>query len=181
MTKVKVELLDVYCADTEDITAADDFYLVGALVGGGNTKPILTRPIKINDRQTKQFRPEDSVLFEGEIPPGESIKGGLKAYDLDKEKDWNKYGDAVKQISNAVSSALAEARPQAGIAGTILSAATTGVDILGSVPGDDLLGVIELEISATGPSHEERAWKMRSTDHRWYNWDYTLRYRISRS
>lgn len=57
MTKVKVELVDVYCRDTEDITGADDFYLVGGFAGGQVSKAILTTPIKINDKQKKSSKP----------------------------------------------------------------------------------------------------------------------------
>lgn len=182
MVNIKIELMDVYCGDTEDITGADDFYLVGALVGGGTTKAILTRPVKINDKQTKRFAPEDSVLFEGDIPQGQSVKGGLSAYDEDAAKDWARYGDTIKQISNSVSSALAGAGPEAAIAGKILSAATTGIGILSGLDKDDLLGATQLEISATGPAFEERTWKMsRKSSTGWSTWDYAVRYRIHRS
>ena len=180
MTKVKVELVDVYCRDTEDVTGADDFYLVGGLAGGQTTKAILTTPIKINDKQRKSFKPDQAVLFEGEIPQGESVKGGLKAYDEDAGKDWNKYGDTVKKISGAISAALATG--PGAVAGTILSAATTAADWLGPLDKDDLLGTTELDISSTGPSHEERAWIMsKKGGTGWSTWDYTLTYRISRS
>ncbi|MEH2455910.1 hypothetical protein [Nostoc sp.] len=183
MTKVKVELVDVYCQDTEDVTGADDFYLVGGLVGGAITKGILTTPIKINDKQKKFFKPGQTVLFEGEIPQGQSIKGGLKAYDEDAAKDWAKYGQTVQEITNAISGALAVVSPPEAVAETILSVATKGVGILNSINKDDLLGATELEISFTEPSHEERAWKMsKKQDSRsWSSWDYTLNYRIIRS
>lgn len=181
--RIKIELIDVYCADTEDVTGADDFFLVGALVGGGQTKAILTRPIKINDKQRKSFRPEECVLFDGDIPEGQSIKGGLKAYDEDAGKDWSRYGDTVKQIASAVSSALAGAGSEGAIAGKVLSVATSGVGLLASLDKDDLLGATELEISATGPAYEVREWKMsqKNSFAGWSSWDYTLCYRISRS
>lgn len=183
MTRIRVELIDVYCADTEDVTGADDFYLVGALVGGDVTKAILTHPIKINDKQRKSFDPGDSVLFDGNVNPGQVIKGGLKAYDEDAGKDWSKHGDTVQQISSAVSGAVSAAGPYGAIAGTILSAATTGVGILASLDKDDLLGACELEISAVGPSYEVREWKMskKNSFAGWSSWDYTVRYQISRS
>ncbi|MEH1872217.1 hypothetical protein [Nostoc sp.] len=182
MTKLKVELVDVYCRDTEDITGADDFYLVGGLVGGGITKGILTTPVKINDKQRKSFQPDQAVLFEGEIPQGESIKGGLKAYDEDAGKDWGKYGDAVKKITSAISGAIATTSPQGAAAGTILGVAVNAADFIGQLDKDDLLGTTELEISSTGPSREERAWVMsKKGGIGWSTWDYTLTYRISRS
>lgn len=183
MTKVRIELMDVDCKDTEDVTGADDFYLVGALVGGEQTQAILTHPIKINDNQTKEFRSEDCLLFEGEIPEGESVKGGLKAYDEDAGKDWAKYGDTVKKISSTVSTVLVGAGPKGIIAGQILQKATSGIGILASFDKDDELGATELEISATGPANEIREWKMSKADSfmGWSSWDYTVRYRISRS
>ncbi|MEH2375783.1 hypothetical protein [Nostoc sp.] len=182
MTNVKVELIDVYCQDTEDVTGADDFYLIGGLVGGQTTRGILTTPIKINDKQKKSFKPDQTVLFEGEIPQGQSVKGGLKAYDEDAAKDWAKYGETVKKISSAISGAIAATGPQGAVAGTILSAVTTAGGILASLDKDDLLGSTELDISSTGPSHEERAWKMsKKSGTGWSTWDYTLTYRISRS
>ena len=182
MTKIKIELIDVKCRDTEDVTGADHFYLVGALVGGTVVKPILTKPIKINDDQRKTFRAGETVLFEGEVPQGQSVKGGIKAYDEDAAKDWAKYGSTVTQISDAVSTALAMAGPKGVAAGVILSAATKGVGILASLDKDDLLGSTELEISATGPAFEERSWLMKKTGSiGWSTWDYTVKYRISRS
>lgn len=182
MTKLKVELVDVYCRDTEDVTGADDFYLIGGLVGGQTTKAILTTPIKINDKQKKSFKPDQTVLFEGEIPQGQSVKGGLKAYDEDAAKDWAKYGETVKKISSAISGAIAATGPQGAVAGTILSAATTAASWIGSLDKDDLLGTTELEISSTGPSHEERSWVIsKKSGTGWSTWDYTLTYRISRS
>lgn len=183
MTKVRIELVDVYCGDTEDVTGADDFYLVGALVGAGQTKAILTTPIKINDRQRKSFPPDQCVLFDGDIPEGQSIKGGLKAFDEDAAKDWSKYGDTVNQISSNVSGALAGAGPEGAIASKILQVATMGVGLLASLDRDDLLGATELEISAVGPAHEVREWRMRKHDSfmGWSSWDYSVSYRISRS
>ncbi|MDJ1171099.1 hypothetical protein PMG71_16845 [Roseofilum sp. BLCC_M154] len=181
MTTVRVELLDVYCADTEDVTGADDFYLVGALVGGGATKGILTRPVKINDNQQKSFYPEDSLLFEGVLYPGESIQGGLKAYDEDAGKDWSRHGETVQEITGYVSDALSLFGSTGAIAGKILSVATTGVGILATMDKDDLLGSAELEIPAIGPSYEILEWKMLETGTIGYStWDYTVRLQISR-
>ncbi|MCL6749875.1 hypothetical protein KBT16_02320 [Nostoc sp. CCCryo 231-06] len=182
MTKVKVELVDVYCRDTEDITGADDFYLVGGFAGGQVSKAILTTPIKINDKQKKSFKPDQAVLFEGEVPQGQSVKGGLKAYDEDAGKDWAKYGETVQKISSAISGALAAAGPHGATAGTILSVATTATGILAGLDKDDLLGTTELDISSAGPSHEERSWIMsKKSGIGWSTWDYTLNYRITRS
>lgn len=182
MVRMKIELIDVVCRDTEDITGADHFYLVGALVGGTVTKPILTKPIRINDDQRKTFPAGESVLFEGEVPQGQSVKGGIKAFDEDAGKDWDQYGSVVSGISGAVSKALALLGGPAGAtAGAVLGAVTQGVGFFSSLDKDDLLGTTELEISATGPRFEERSWLMSKKGSFWSSWDYTVRYRIERS
>ncbi|MCT7969993.1 hypothetical protein NG799_27135 [Laspinema sp. D1] len=182
MTRIKIEVTDVYCADTEDITGADDFYLVGALVGGSEIKGILTCPIKINEKQTKTFPSGDCVLFDGEVPSGQAIKGGLKALDEDYAKDWSRYQDTIRQITQEVSSALAGAGSNAVSAGLILSVSTRGIGILQGYDRDDLLGATELEITTTGPSYEEKIWRMsKKSSMGWSTWDYTVRYRITRS
>ncbi len=182
MVRMKIELIDVYCGITEDRTGADEFYLLGALAGGTVVKPILTKPISINDKQTKTFPAGESVLFEGEVPQGQSVKGGIKAYDEDFAKDWAQYGSVVTAISGAVSKALAMADPQGATAGAILAAVTTGVGFFSSLDKDDLLGTTELEISATGSAFEERSWRMRYTGPAYIcKGEYTVRYRISRS
>ena len=183
MVRMKIELVNVYCGNTEDVTGADEFYLVGALAGGTVVKPILTTPININDKQTKTFPTGQTVILEGDVPQGQSVKGGIKAFDEDFGKDWAQYGSVVTGISGAVSKALATfGGPQGATAGAILGAVTKGVDFFSKLDQDDLLGTTELEISATGPAFEERSWLMKKTGSiGWSTWDYTVKYRIQRS
>src|SRR4028118_539861 len=101
MVRMKIELIDVVCGNTEDVTGADHFYLVGALAGGTVVKPILTKPIKINDKQRKTFPAGESVLFEGDVPQGQSVKGGIKAYDQDASGDWGQAGAGANGIRRA--------------------------------------------------------------------------------
>jgi hypothetical protein len=178
---MKIELIDVYCRDTEDVTGADEFYLVGALVGGTVRKAILTKPIDINDNQRKTFPADQTVLFEGEVPQGQSVKGGIKAYDEDAAKDWAKYSSTVNAISAAVAAGIALTGPQGATAGAILTIATQGIGLLAESDKDDLLGSTLLEISTTGPAFEERSWLMKEGGLGWSTWDYTVRYRIQRS
>ena len=182
MVRMKIELIDVYCRDTEDVTGADEFYLVGALAGGTVVKPILTKPISINDKQKKTFPAGESVLFEGDVPQGQSVKGGIKAYDEDFAKDWAQYGSTVTAISGGVSTLLSTfGGPQGATAGAILTVATQGIGLLAESDKDDLLGSTLLEISTTGPAFEERSWLMKEGGLGWSTWDYTVRYRIQRS
>ena len=152
------------------------------MAGGTVVKPILTKPISINDKQTKTFPAGQTVIFEGDVPQGQSVKGGIKAYDEDFGKDWTQYGSTVTAISGAVSTVLSATGPQGATAGMILSAVTEGVAFFSNLDKDDLLGSTELEISATEPALEERSWLMKKTSGiGWSTWDYTVRYRITRS
>lgn len=51
--RVRIELLDVYCHNTEDVTGADTFYLVGGVSDGRQSQPVLTNRVWINDGQTR--------------------------------------------------------------------------------------------------------------------------------
>lgn len=124
------------------------------------------------------FIPKIAFLFEGDVEEGQVIKGGMNAYDEDAGKDWaNKYHGTVQKIGAAVSTMN---NPNAA---NIVSAATSAINSIVSLDADDLLGTCELEISAVGPAHEVREWKMskKNSFMGWSTWDYTVRFQISRS
>ncbi|MCF2149121.1 hypothetical protein IQ276_022350 [Desmonostoc muscorum LEGE 12446] len=176
MTKVKVQLVSVQARDTEDIFG-DEFYLVGALAAGAIRKPILTTPISIQSGETKTFKPGQTILFEGVVPKGQTIRGGLKAYDEDLAKDWSKYNDALKKIDNAVSTISQNAEAEA-----IILQAIEALGFFASLDKDDFLGSTNLEISPVGPNLEEVSWRIKRSDFPlWSDWDYSVRYRITRS
>jgi hypothetical protein len=45
--RVRIELLDVFCHDTEDVTGADTLYLVGGASDGIRTQSFVTNRIWI--------------------------------------------------------------------------------------------------------------------------------------
>src|SRR4051812_43574573 len=61
---VRVELLRVYSANTEDTTGRDTFYVAGGARVGDETQGIHTQPVWINDRETKAFYPDSHVMFD---------------------------------------------------------------------------------------------------------------------
>ncbi len=182
-TQVRIELLNVKCNNTEDVTGADEFYILGALSDTTNTKGALTSPISINDGQTKTFNSAQQVIFDADVPEGQTVRGGLKAFDEDFAKDWAKYDSTVNQISDAVAGGLAASgNPKAATAGTILKFAVKGFGTLASLDKDDHLGTLELNVPVSGPEIEEKEWKFSKKDWTGYSsWNYIVRYRITRT
>ena len=182
--QVHIELLDVRCGNTEDVTGADEFYIVGALSDSANTGAALTTPININDGQTKSFRADQRVIFDAYVPNGVTVRGGLKAYDEDFAKDWSQYGPMVNQITTVVVAGLqATGDPYAVTAAQILNYGVKGFGFFASLDKDDELGKLELNVSPLGPNVEEKTWRFLRTASIWNpglsTWDYIVRYRIT--
>lgn len=176
--RVRVELVNVYCWDTEDVTGADDFYVVGAFTDGARKKGVLTRPIEINDNQRKAFAGADRVVFDGHVMPYQVVVGGLKALDEDFAKDWRKQSQFISYIVHAISvSGAALGHPEAA---AIAETAYTVFDRCASADKDDLLGKQTFVIPGNGPSVEKRTWLIRGGKSSYSNWQYAVELRITR-
>src|SRR5438552_3815758 len=94
---VRVELVNVRCLDTEDVTGADTFYVVGGLTSGDPAKVQgqVSPRVWINDGETK---PLSVVFFDGLLGQTDILKGGLAAFDEDFAKDWSKQKDWIAAI-----------------------------------------------------------------------------------
>ncbi len=180
--QVRIELLDVRCRNTEDVSGADEFYIIGALADGTNTKAALTSPIGINDGQIKSFDPAQQVIFDADVPEEQTVRGGMQAFDEDFGKDWAKHGDTANKITDTVATGLkSSGNPYAVGAGTIIDYAVKGFGFFASLDKDDNLGTLELNVPASGPSVEEKEWTFSKKDWSGYSsWNYTVRYRITR-
>jgi hypothetical protein len=181
--RVRVELLDVQCGNTEDVTGPDEFYLVGAFEQGGKAKSVLTRPFDINDGQTQTFPASEKVVFDGDVPLKQSISGGLIAYDEDYAKDWAKQKEMAKKITDGVSAGASSAdNKNVRTAGTVLKIAYEIWNVIASLDQDDELGRTEINVAAAGPAEETIAWKFERKDPTGFSsWEYTVRYRITRT
>ena len=180
--KVRVELIDIHCDDTEDVTGADEFYVVASLKGGAVNKPSITKPIDINDKQTKNFPDDQKVIFEGEVPKGSTIVGGIVTFDEDYGKDWEKKDKAIaKQLSDLAAGGATAAGGEAGaiVAGIIKAVYTVG-DLIAQSDKDDKLGELQLSIPADGPAEEVKEWPFEEKGLGFSTWKYKLRYRIVR-
>ena len=82
MTRIKVELVDVYCTDTEDLIDGDEFYIVGAVGSYSKlgakfdnlkVRPVLTKPIKISKDQQKPFGQGGGIVFDADVPENHTL------------------------------------------------------------------------------------------------------------
>ena len=183
--RVRVELIDVHCRGTEDVTGADHFYIVAHLVGDvkDGFKGKVTQPLRINDGEKKSF-PEEA-LFDGTVPANGTVVGALKAFEEDqggewrkKEKEWN---ESFKKANGKLGKADATA-PTLANPGQLAHYVGHLADIpLATLDQDDKLGVESVIISAKGPAEETKKWEIREGGRFGLStWDYTVRYRIVR-
>lgn len=96
-SRVTVELLDVICHDTEDMTGADEFYVIGAVRVGDRSGATATKPMRINDGERRGFMPTERVLYDGPVGPNDELVVGLTAFDQDAAVDWEKHGPAIER------------------------------------------------------------------------------------
>jgi hypothetical protein len=179
--RLRVQLIGVSCYDTEDNLGEDELYLAGALAHGSQVQSGLTKPIRINDRQTRPFPARQGTFFDGVIPEADVVRGAVAAYDEDCGKDWERYGELVTEIGTIVGAGLEAA-------GYPTASAVTGaaVKVLGgacSLDKDDELGTVSLFVPASGPAVEDVTWNIRHQPGGIFSswWSYDVRYRITRA
>lgn len=192
-TRVRIELVDVVCRDTEDVTGADDFYLVGGVStsDGKQVRDVLTAPLHINDGQRKPFFPQDQIVFDDMVDDSEVLGLGVQAFDEDGSKDWKKAADWSKDIAPYVGEGVkvivdifassSKAKKAGAIADKVAKIATDAFGKLANLDKDDSLGTMKVVVPAAGPAVEERQAQFKHSDIWWYSdWDYTVNYRITR-
>ena len=181
--RIQVEVLEIRCGNTEDVTGADEFYLVSALSDGVTPRGNVTRPLDINDNQTKTLPDDQKVLYEASVPVGKSVVGGMIAYDEDYAKDWAKQKEMITKVTDKISDAAKSSdNKNANKAGWILQIAVQAWDLVASADKDDELGRIELNLPADGPAQETMEWKFEHKDSIGFSsWEYTVKYRINRT
>jgi hypothetical protein len=181
--RIRVELVNVKCGDTEDVTGADHFYVVSALSGGTKetSNSFITKHFRINDGQTKTFSKADRVLFDAKVPANGMVVGGMKAFDEDYAKDWEKQKENAKTATNALAAAAATWGGQGKTAGTVIKVAFEVYDEVSSLDKDDCLGTTQLKVPADGAKEEVRRWRMVEGGLGFSTWKYSVTYKIVRT
>ncbi len=177
MPRVKAQLIDLYCSDTEDVTGADHVYLTGGVTDGSTAKAVLTRPMRINDGETKSFG--NLTIYEGLLARGSKLGVTLTAYDEDAAKDWNKHADLVKKLQNAIDTADAVTLGlDAGLL-TIASLSLRAATWLAKADKDDRLGTDTRTITLMPGNQVVQVAFAGSPVYYWSDWRYRLRYLVS--
>ncbi|MGQ7296131.1 hypothetical protein [Quadrisphaera sp. KR29] len=178
---MRVVLEDVSCADTEDVSGGDEFYLAGAVTDGAQSSGVLTRPLSINDRQTQRFGVGGGTVFDADVPDGRLLKVALVAFDEDAGKDWERRGETVTKIGQAVSAGLSKVpHPYTTGAAVVLPFAIAAVGGVMSLDGDDELGqhLREFPVGAVAAGSHQQVWSLRGGSSWWSRWRYTVRYQV---
>lgn len=189
MPRIRVELGDVYCGNTEDVMGADELYLLGAVgplprpgMSNPENKGIRTKPISINDRQTKILGNNlaGGIVYDADLPDQAILQITLVAYDEDMASDWSKHGETVKEIGAGVTagmSAIPALSSLAWIPGSIVALAGVGM----GMDKDDLLGkhqrTFQVGTLVEGASMQYFPFS-KSDWLGWSSWSYTVRYRV---
>ncbi len=196
--RVRIELVEVLCRDTEDVTGADTLYLVGGVSDGRQTQPVLTNRLWINNNQTRSFAADRSVMFDADVPENASVHIGLQAFDEDAAKDWEKHGEWVTQLTDAIAGEIEQLprEPQVPqspgdsqdpdpnqVAAAILRGAVRVVGFFAQHDKDDKLGQTTIDIPVGVPGTEIKEWNFNGRALGgflgWSTWNYTVRYRVT--
>jgi hypothetical protein len=180
--RLRIELLDVTCRDTDDLFVSDTFYMTAVLAVSDTTRSaVITDPIKMKAGQTHAFSAPDAIVFDGPVEDREAVIGGVKAYEEDFAKDWTHKTRWAKEILRGLPPFSALPESLSAAATVILTAAGTVLDLQAHSDRDDLLGCLPLVIPMAGPLSEEERWVLKEEGLGLSTWDYTVRCLITRT
>lgn len=185
MPRMRVTLDSVTCRDTEDVTGADELYLVGAVTAGdeASTRAILTRPLSIDNGQTSKFGEGGGTVFDAHVEDGRLLKIAFAAMDEDAGKDWARREELITKVTKNVSDGLrASGDPQAVAAAQVLPLAVQGLGLAVQLDADDELGQHLCEypvgVRATVVSTQSVPFQKTTGRWGWSTWQYTVTYHI---
>ncbi|TNV71531.1 hypothetical protein FGO68_gene14391 [Halteria grandinella] len=180
---VRIELVEIWCDNTEDVLGGDEFFVTSALKNEGLVKTTVTKPIDINDGETKLFMGDQVIIFDAKVAKQSSIVGGIVAFDEDFGMDWKKkHKEIAKNVDDSVSGIATSVGGSAGnIVAAISKSVYTVVNLLAQMDEDDKLGELELNIPADGPAEEILEWTFEKPAPKFSNWKYKLKYKVIRN
>jgi len=163
--KIRIELLQVSCSNTEDDIGDDEFYVVGGsslpatqyapAAGWGTVAP----PIKIGDDNTWHTFSQGKVFFDGPAAGVKTVHIVAAAYDQDSDGfDWGDTGNLTSAVGQRLATSnnpkVAAGGQAADTAGEIL----TVIASIRALDGDDELGTYDKNVPLLGPASEILTW-----------------------
>jgi hypothetical protein len=174
MQLVQVYLDQVTCFDTEDLTGADEFYVIGTIytVDRRIVRPVATQPMDINDGQTFKFGPGGGYVFNEYLPDDAIVQLELRAFDEDAGSGAEKYSK-ILSYSQQVANQTALGAP--------LGLALDGIKLILEADQDDNLtpnhlGVID---ASTPFGWTLRYWDLYEPGN-YSSWSYRIQYWVNR-
>ena len=154
MPHLTVSLRDVHCTKTEDtglFGSEDELYITGAIVAGPTSKALLTSILDIDDGQTRSFPPEDSLLFDGDVPDGTTAHLVLEVFDQDSGADWRNRRAVIDGAQAVLDKKLRERRGPGEGAGElsleeVFQWVADAFQMIAEADKDDRLGELTLDI-----------------------------------
>lgn len=170
-----------HCGNTEDVTGADDLYLVGGAYSRPHTSAFITAPLSVNDDDEFFFQGGREV-FEFEVPDNEVVNVWMQAFDADAGNWWPQHEAAVQKAADSISSALKNVPdPRAQAAGVIAKVVPSVFGAICAFDKDDSLGTYAFDVPATGPADQEINWHFKQGGLGYSTWNYNVIVKVRRS
>ncbi|MBD1823636.1 hypothetical protein H6F51_14200 [Cyanobacteria bacterium FACHB-DQ100] len=176
MSRIMVLIDEAICYDTEDVTGADELYVVGAIrTNSGQTSGgFVTRPIGINTNETRKFTFGGGIVFDKEVPDSSPLQIEMIVFDEDASRDVSRYDQARALVDQAIT---AVPNPLSAVASLPLDAIRTFMVL----DQDDELGTNRETLFVGSVPH---GWSFHQWNTQeaglWSSWNYWIRYWIGR-
>ena len=154
MARIKIVLNAIHCFETEDLTGADNFYLVAAMAreSTGEVKSKKRGIWQLNNGQSIE---QEDILFNEEVTPGENVSFRIRCFDQDPGGEEIAAGNlddaaiAAKEAAAKINALRAlqnkEAMAEVTLVVFLVDMFFTALFKLISLDKDDLLGKDEID------------------------------------
>lgn len=136
---IKIDLLTVHCHDTEDMTGADEFYVVGGVRVGKESSSLITKPMPINDGQVRSFLPDERELYNGSVKADDMLSVGLVAFDSDAVSAWAQNAANIQEAIDDLADSIGKLGEQVEVGAEIAKASVKVIGELVNLDVDDEL------------------------------------------
>lgn len=177
MSRIIVSIDEAICYDTEDVTGADELYVVGAIrtSSGQTSGGFVTRPISINTNETRKFNFGGGIIFDKEVPDSSPLQIEMIVFDEDASKDVSRYDQARALVNQAVTA----------FPNPLFAAASLPLDAIRTfmvLDQDDELGTNRntMFVGNVPRGWSFHQWNAKETGIGFSTWNYWIRYWIGR-